>query len=87
VIEHWNGTSCSIVASAQANIILRGIAAVSADNIWAVSGGTTEHWDGTSWSVLATPSGVNLNGVTALSDGIVVAVGVGSNNSAVILQN
>jgi len=87
VIEHWNGTSWSIVASAQANIILRGIAAVSADNIWAVSGGTTEHWDGTSWSLLATPNGVSLTGVTALSDGIVVAVGVGSNNSAVILQN
>jgi hypothetical protein len=79
VIEHWNGTSWSIVASAQANIILWGIAAVS--------GGTTEHWDGTSWSLLATQSGVNPNGVTALSDGIVVAVGVGSNNSAVILQN
>jgi hypothetical protein len=47
----------------------------------------TEHWDGTSWSLLATPSGVNLHGVTALSDGIVVAVGAGSNNSAVILQN
>lgn len=86
-IEHWNGTGWSIVASSSANIILRDVAAVAADNIWAVSGGATEHWDGTSWSLLATPSGVNLNGVTALSDGIVVAVGVGSNNSAVILRN
>jgi hypothetical protein len=30
---------------------------------------------------------IDLFGVTALSDGTVVAVGDGSNNSAVILQN
>jgi len=39
------------------------------------------------WAVGQQASGVNLNGVTALSDGIVVAVGVGSSNSAVILEN
>ena len=51
-------------------------------------GPITEHWDDTSWAILVTPSGVGgLNGVTARSDGIVVAVGGGTNNSAVILHN
>ena len=38
-------------------------------------------------SLLPTPSGVGLKGVTALSDGTVVAVGTTSNNNAVILHN
>jgi hypothetical protein len=94
-IEHWDGTSWSIVPSPdpnpQVSNFLSGIAAVSANDIWAVgnaAGAFTEHWDGTSWSVIATPSGVGgLNGVTALSDGTVVAVGEGTNGSAVILMN
>jgi hypothetical protein len=96
VIEHWDGTSWSVVASpnptTRGNSFLSGIAAVSATDIWAVGGATgfgpvTEHWNGTSWTILATPSGVSLDGVTALGDGTVVAVGAGSNNSAVILSN
>jgi hypothetical protein len=48
----------------------------------------TEHWDGKKWSIVNTPSGVaSLIGITALSDGTVVAVGQGTNGSAVILQN
>jgi len=97
LIEQWNGTTWNIVPSpdptTRGNSFLNGIAAVSANDIWAVGGATgvgpiTEQWDGTSWAILPTPAGVNaLNGVTALSDGIVVAVGVGTNNSAVILHN
>jgi hypothetical protein len=90
-IEHWNGTNWQFVVSATPSpALLVGVAAVSANNIWAIGGlgGPIEHWDGTSWSLLATPSGVNqLSGVTALSDGTVVAVGQGSNGSAVILHN
>jgi hypothetical protein len=52
-----------------------------------IGGSFTEHWNGTNWSLLTTPSGVGLFGVTALSDGTVVAVGGASNNNAVILQN
>jgi hypothetical protein len=96
LIEHWDGTSFSVVSSPNpnpsGNSELRAIVAVSANDVWAVGtiipGGVTEHWDGTSWSLLATPSGVGtLEGVTALSDGTVVAVGQGSNGSAVILHS
>jgi hypothetical protein len=99
VIEHWDGSSWSVVASpnptTNGNSFLDGIAAASANDIWAVGGASgfpsvpiTEHWDGTSWSIVATPSGVSsLNGVTALSDGTVVAVGQGTNGSAVILHS
>jgi hypothetical protein len=86
-IEHWNGTSWVAVAPASTAGLGSGIAAVSANNIWAIVGGI-EQWNGTSWSQIAVPSGVNgLNAVTALSDGTVVIVGMGTNNSAVILSN
>jgi hypothetical protein len=93
-IEHWDGTSWSIVTSPNPNpggsSTLQGIAAISANDIWAVGtfGGTsvvptektlTEHWDGTSWSIISSPSpAANQNelfAVTALSDGTVAAVG------------
>jgi hypothetical protein len=93
-IEHWDGTSWSIVTSPNPNpggaSTLQGIAAISANDIWAVGaiGATsgvpseftlTEHWDGTSWSIIPSPSpAANQNqlfAVTALSDGTVVAVG------------
>jgi hypothetical protein len=70
VIEHWDGTSWTIVPSpnvspSNTSNFLTGIAAVSATNIWAVgyytnSTGThtlTEHWDGTSWSIIPSPDG------------------------------
>jgi hypothetical protein len=80
LIEHWNGASWNVVPSpiARTNISsgLDGIAAVSANNVWAV--GTTEvaeNWDGTSWNVVPAPSGVRaLTGLSALSDGTIVAV-------------
>jgi hypothetical protein len=84
-VEHWDGTSWSIVASP---IVsgggLHGVAAISANDIWAVGNASvqetlTEHWDGKSWSIVHSPNpAVNqnlLNGVTALSDGTVAAVG------------
>jgi hypothetical protein len=90
-IAHWNGTSWSAVPSPNPNpngtSLLVGIAAVSAESIFAV-GSAIEHWNGRSWRLVNTPSGVaDLNGVTALSDGTVVAVGQGTNGSAVILHN
>ena len=68
---------------------LYGIAAVSANDIWAVGAGNfstvsgtatlIEHWDGTSWTIVSSPDpGTATNAlvaVTALSDGTVVAVG------------
>jgi hypothetical protein len=96
VIEHWDGTRWSVVPSPnpnpQGNNSLVAVAAVSANDIWAVGhqleGPFTEQWDGNKWSIVNTPSGVaNLIGMTALSDGTVVAVGQGTNGSAVILHN
>lgn len=93
-IEHWDGTSWSIVSSPDPTkspclaSSLRGIAAVSANNIWAVGfnaaslGGwdtLAEHWDGTSWKIISSANPGNfmngLFGVSALSDGTVVAAG------------
>src|SRR5205807_3074367 len=67
VIEHWDGTSWKVVPSPnpnpQGNNGLGAVAAVSANNVWAVGhqlqGPFTEHWNGTSWTIDATPSGIN----------------------------
>src|SRR5262249_5512555 len=66
VIEHWDGTTWSVVPSPnpnpQGNNSLVAVAAVSANDIWAVGhqllGPFTEHWDGKKWSIVNTPSGV-----------------------------
>jgi hypothetical protein len=106
--EHWDGTSWSLVSvpnpnpNTSFNIGLSGIAAISANDIWAVGsfpviGGEqtlTEHWDGTSWSITASPNpgkvANSLEGVSALGDGTVVAVGrqlSSKNATGLILQN
>jgi hypothetical protein len=105
VVVHWDGTSWSIVPSPNPNLMspiqgsqLGGIAAISANDIWAVGhneGSTlTEHWDGKSWKVVDSPNPGQSNflaGVTALSDGTVAAVGnqFGSTTGTtpLILQN
>jgi hypothetical protein len=63
LIEHWNGTSWSVVANVPTEVgadstFLHGITAISANDIWAVGsfdeGGEINlamHWDGTSWSI------------------------------------
>jgi hypothetical protein len=65
LIEHWNGTSWSIFASANPSTqhnVLNNVRCVSASDCWAVgyyaaSNGTdqtlAEHWDGTTWAVVA----------------------------------
>jgi hypothetical protein len=76
----------------QGNNSLFVIAAVNANDIWAfglqLKGPFGERWDGTSWSIVTLPSGVSvIAGATALTDGTIVAVGEGTNGSAVILHN
>ena len=67
LIEHWDGTSWSIVTSPNNNTrtnLLHGITCASASDCWAVgyySNGSAnqtliEHWDGTSWAIVASPS-------------------------------
>ncbi len=90
LIEHWNGSSWSIVPSPNpyTSQELHGITAVSANDIWAVGeyysqsknggmyGPLIEHWNGTMWSKVAAPvNGGLLYGVTALADNNVWAVG------------
>lgn len=87
LIEHWDGTSWSIVPSpnvGKLDNLLLGVAAASADNVWAVGMRSkmihgvfvpvpmTVHWDGSSWSVVPVPGrGTPPNGVL---DGI-LAIG------------
>jgi hypothetical protein len=95
LLEHFDGMSWSIVASPKtASAVLSGIAAASADDIWAVGSvlGTTGvdrtltlHFDGKKWSVVdspnATTGGNDLFGVTALGQAV-VAVGSAASSPA-----
>src|SRR5579883_1184066 len=88
-IEHWDGTSWSIVPSPQPGWIefLGGVAAISTNDVWAVGWyyPTTsntqepliEHWDGSMWSIASSPAGPNdaFYAVTALSTSDIWAVG------------
>ena len=81
LIDHWDGTGWSVVASPNAGSldnVLSGVAAVSASDVWAVgyylsSSPQTliEHWNGKSWSVVASPNVASspnvLSGVAAVS--------------------
>jgi hypothetical protein len=82
IIGHWDGsnlTMTGIPGGAQLN----GIAAVNADDVWAVGyvGCSTlvEHWDGTSWAQVTSPNpsprGNQLFGISAAPDGSIWAVG------------
>ena len=91
LIEHFNGHKWAVVPSPVAsteNYRLVAVAAVSADDVWAV--GTAqdasgdfqtliEHWDGTAWSIIPSPNGTGfeseLNSAAAVSSTDVWAVG------------
>jgi len=96
VIEHWDGTSWTVVPSPnpnpQGNNGLVAVAGVSASDVWAVGhqllGPFTEHWNGKSWTIVTTPAGVRFFGAMAASGaGTVLAVGQGTNQSGIILSN
>ena len=88
LVEHWNGTAWSVVASpspsSTANV-LNGVAATGPSDVWAVGyqngaarAPLIEHFNGTSWTVVATPprpAGSVLNAVTALAPNNAWAVG------------
>src|SRR5439155_753020 len=89
LIEHWNGSSWSVVLSPNppgtSYAELYGVAAVSANDVWAVGeygGGTlVEHWNGSSWNTMPSPNphigtaDHKLKGVAAVSASDVWAVG------------
>src|SRR5215510_14504786 len=94
LIERWNGSNWSVVPSpnpqGKTYVVLNGVAAISANDIWAVghSGDPssiplqtlTEHWNGSNWSIIPSPSpgtynGNVLNAVDGISSNDVWAVG------------
>jgi hypothetical protein len=95
LIEHWDGTSWSILSSpnvAAGNNTLTSVTTISPNNVWAVGYTRSnrmnrtliEHWDGTSWSIVPTPNagtGDNsLNGVTGISSDNAWTVGYATSN-------
>jgi len=90
MVEHWNGSSWSLVASPRrpkgfdSTAALYGVKAISATNVWAVgyrgsSGLETlvEHYNGSNWGEVASGSGVSgyLSSVAATGPNDVWAVG------------
>lgn len=77
--EHWDGTSWSIVKAPNAHAErdeLMGVAAGSADNVWAVgykgfsAVPFVAHWNGRLWSPQVAPPGETLSDVTARFGGV-----------------
>jgi hypothetical protein len=80
LIEHWNGSTWSVVPSPNLGSglnQLNGVAAISANDVWAVGntllGGVIdtqiEHWNGSTWSDVPSPNapGDNANQLNQLS--------------------
>ncbi len=83
LIEHWDGTSWRVVPSPnindQHNNDLYAVAAVAANDVWAVglhaidstnADGLVEHWDGQQWSIMPVPQfseGSHLQSVVAIA--------------------
>ena len=81
LVEHWDGTSWSIVSAASFPGLLYSVVALGPSNIWAVGtrnfpgSALIEHWDGTSWSAQYLRTTASLRGVTASAANDVWAVG------------
>jgi hypothetical protein len=98
LIEHWNGTSWSVVSSPSLKQggLLNAVTAISTNNVWAVgffdnfSSDLVEHWDGTSWSIVSSPAFNDggaldiLYGVSADASNDIWAVG--NSNGGLILH-
>ncbi len=101
LVEQWNGTQWSVVKSpspASVDNELFSVAAVSANDVWAVGFSATstteqtliEHWNGSRWSIVKSPSpGSNdvLSGVAAISANDVWAVGASNTMSSTLIQH
>ena len=98
LIEHWNGTSWSVVKSPNVGTspTFSGVAAVSAHDVWSVGSHNnsnnvfqtlTEQWDGKQWSVVKSPSPGSFNtqllAVAATSAHDVWAVGHADSNTLI----
>jgi hypothetical protein len=96
LIEHWEGAGWRIVPSPNStsgNSSLSGIAAVSANDIWAVGDAMgralTMHWDGTNWTIIpssAAGESSHLTSVVVVSTNDVWAVGGAANYHTLTLH-
>ena len=81
LVEHWNGTSWSIVPGASFPGVLYAVAALAPGNVWAVGTagypgrGLIEHWNGTTWTATYLRFNAVLRGVVALGPRDIWAVG------------
>src|SRR5258705_6948966 len=81
IAEHWDGTRWRAVAQPIPIGALADVAAIAADDVWAVGNdnlvAVTEYWDGSAWTVVPAPSptGALLSSVTALAPNDVWSAG------------
>src|SRR5262249_355882 len=82
LVEHWNGSTWSVVPSPNPDMdddTLNGVTAISSSDVWAVgaagTGTLTEHWNGSVWSVVPNPGTGDFAAVSAVSSSNVWAVG------------
>jgi hypothetical protein len=86
-IKHWTGGAWTAVSSPNVGT-LNGVAAVAANDVWAVGNGSGSppilHWNGTQWNIVPNPAppGV-LNAVAAVSATDVWAVGYSGNTTLI----
>lgn len=97
LIEHWNGTQWSVVASPNPNkgtTNLRSVTAIASNDVWSVGAYSqnsnlltlAEHWNGTKWSIVSSPNASKstfnlLNAVAAIASKNVWSVGEDTLNS------
>jgi hypothetical protein len=84
VLEHWNGSSWSLVAAPQNTATWFdssrfGVAAVASNDVWAIGSFDSFHWDGAAWSVVQGAS--STSGASASGAAGVWAVGSYRDNS------
>lgn len=86
MIQHWDGTSWKVIPSPNVGQgELKGVAAVAADDVWAVGtqgypqqGVLVEHWNGTAWAEVDaghSDDAGSLNGISARTAEDIWAVG------------
>ncbi len=88
LVEHWNGSAWTYMSSPSPGTVqntLKGVAAASASDAWAVGyddaapGTLIEHWNGSAWGVITPTTGSGaLSAVAAVDANDVWAVGAGS---------
>ncbi len=74
VIEHWDGSSWSLVEHPETTL-LSDVVGVWADDIWAVGLGGKLHWDGAGWSAFPNSQGSELHAISANGSNDIWAVG------------